>query len=128
MSTWFRHILKDNSILTQLTPPYTLWMNGVSKRRNHTWLDIVQSMMSFLKLSISLWEYMHEIITCVLNVLPIKSIASTAYEMWKGKKPEFSYFRVCNCLAHIKKYATYKLESRTKFCRFLGDMCKNYNR
>ena len=71
---------------------------------------------------------MHEIITCVLNVLPIKSIASTPYEMWKGKKPEFCNFRVCNCLAHIKKHATYKLESRTEFCRFVGDVCKNYNR
>ena len=55
----------------------------------------------------------------VLNVLPSQSIASTPYELWKGKKPEFSYFRVWGCPAHVKKHDTDKLQSRTELCKFL---------
>ena len=47
-------------------------------------------------------------------------LASTPYEIWKGKKPDFSYFRVWGCPAHVKKHDTDKLESRTEFCRFVG--------
>ena len=57
LSTEFTQFLKDNGILAQLTPPYTPQMNGVSERRNRTLLDMVRSMMSFSKLSISLWGY-----------------------------------------------------------------------
>ena len=95
-------------------------MNGVSERRNRTLLDMVRSMMSFSKLPISLWGYALETAACILNVLPSKSVTSTPYEIWKRKKPDFSYFRVWGCLAHVKKHATDKLESRTELCRFVG--------
>ena len=73
-------------------------------------------MMSFSKLLISLWGYALEIATCVLNILPSKSVASTPYEIWKGKKLNFSYFRVWGCPAHVKKHDTDKMESRTELC------------
>ena len=95
-------------------------MNGVLERRNHTLLDMVQSMMSFSKLPISLWGYALETAACVLNVLRSKSVAFTPHEIWKGKKSDFSYFRVWGCPAHVKKHDTDKLESRTKLCKFLG--------
>ena len=57
---------------------------------------------------------------CVLNVLPRNYVVSTPYEIWKGKKPDFSYFRVWGCPTHVKKHDTDKLESRTEFCRFVG--------
>ena len=81
---------------------------------------MVRSMMSFSKLPISLWGYALETAARVLNVLLRKSVASTPYEIWKGKKPDFSYFRVWGCLAHVKKHDTEKLESRTELCRFVG--------
>ena len=77
-------------------------------------------MMSFLKLLISFWGYALETTAHVLNVLPSKSVASTPYEIWKGKKPDFSYFRFWGFPAHIKKHDTDKLESRTEFCGFVG--------
>ena len=51
-------------------------MNGVLERRNRTLLDMVRSMMSFLKLPLSLWGYVLETTTRVLNVLLSKSVAS----------------------------------------------------
>ena len=76
-------------------------------------------MMSFLKLPISLWGYVFETTTRVLNVLPRKYVAYTPYSIWKGKKSYFSYFRVWGCPAHVKKYDTHKLETRTELCRFV---------
>ena len=127
LSTEFTLFLKDNVILAQLTSPYTPQMNGVSKRRNHTLLDMVRSMMSFSQLPISLWGYGLETTARVLNVLPRKSVASTPYEIWKGKKLDFSYFRVWGCPAHVKKYDTDKLESRTKLCKFVGYMTDHFH-
>lgn len=49
--------MKDNGIISQLTPPYTLQMNGVLKRRNHTLVDMISSMMSFSILLVFLWGY-----------------------------------------------------------------------
>ena len=120
LSTEFTQFFKDNGILAQLTPPYTPQMNGVSERRNRTLLDMVRSMMSFSKLPISLWGYVLETVAHVLNFLPRKFVASIPYEIWKGKKPYFSYFRVWGYPSHVEKHDTDKLESRTEFCRFVG--------
>ena len=76
-------------------------------------------MKSFSKLLISLWGYALETTTHVLNVLPSKSVASTPCEIWKGKKPNFSYFRVWDCPTHVKKHDRNELESRTKLCIFV---------
>ena len=65
-------------------------------------------------------RYVLETAARVLNVLPRKYVASTPYEMWKGKKRDFSYFRVWGCPAHVKKHDTDKLESKNEFCRFVG--------
>ncbi|KAL0445203.1 UNVERIFIED_CONTAM: hypothetical protein Slati_2243000 [Sesamum latifolium] len=42
--------LKENRILSQWTPPGTPQLNGVAERSNRTLLDMVRSMMSFMKL------------------------------------------------------------------------------
>ena len=44
-------------------------------------LNAVRSMMSFSKLSISLWGYALERVVDVFKVLPRKSIASSPYEI-----------------------------------------------
>ena len=77
-------------------------------------------MTSFSKLLISFWGYAHETSTRVFKVLLSKYVASTPYEIYKGKKPEFSYFNVWGCPAHIKKHDIDKLESRNELCRFVG--------
>nr|GFB69589.1 hypothetical protein [Tanacetum cinerariifolium] len=46
MSQGFLDQLNDHRIIAHLTPTYTPQHNGVSKRRNRTLLDMVQSMMS----------------------------------------------------------------------------------
>nr|GEW06489.1 retrotransposon protein, putative, Ty1-copia subclass [Tanacetum cinerariifolium] len=46
VSQEFKDYLKACRIIQQLTPPYKPQHNGVSERRNHTFLDMVRSMMN----------------------------------------------------------------------------------
>ena len=75
-------------------PPGTPQHNGVSERHNRTLLDIVQSMMSLTNLSLSFWDYALETATFTLNRAPSKSIETTPYELWFGKKPKLSFLKV----------------------------------
>ena len=63
------------------------------EHRNHTLLDIVQSMMSLTDLLLSFWGYALETSTFTLNRAPSKSVETTPYELWFGKKPKLSFLK-----------------------------------
>ena len=80
--------LKQHGIVSQLTPPRTPQHNGVSERRNCTLLDMVRSMMSLTNLPLSFWVCDLETAAFTLNRAASKSVDTTHYEMWFGKKPK----------------------------------------
>ena len=87
--------LKQCEIVSLLTPPGTpLQCNGVSEHRNRTLLDMVRSMMSLTDLPLSFWGYALETATFTLNRAPSKSVETTPYELWFGKKPKLSFLKV----------------------------------
>nr|GEV50884.1 hypothetical protein [Tanacetum cinerariifolium] len=90
ISQEFKDYLKACEIVQQLTLPYIPQHNGVSKRRNRTLLDMVQSMMNLTTLSLSFWDYALESATRVLNVVSTKKVDKTPYELWYGKVPNLS--------------------------------------
>ncbi|GJY52329.1 retrotransposon protein, putative, ty1-copia subclass [Tanacetum coccineum] len=69
ISQEFKDYLKANGIVQELTPPYTPQHNGVSERRNHTLLDMVQSMMNLTTQHFILWDLSsRSSATCTLNI------------------------------------------------------------
>ena len=78
----------------KLMPYGTPQHNGVSERHNPTLLDIVQSMMSLTDLPLSFWGYALETAAFTLNRAPSKSVETTPYELWFGKKPKLSFLKV----------------------------------
>ena len=72
--------LRNCGIISQLTPPGTPQLNGVSERRNRTLLDMVRSMMSFTNLPISFWGYSLKTAAHTLNRSPTKVVEKTPYE------------------------------------------------
>ena len=86
--------LKQCGIVSQLTPPGTPQRNGVSEHRNRTLLDMVRSMMSLTDLPLLFLGYALETTTFTLNRAPSKSIETTPYELWFGKKPKLSFLKV----------------------------------
>nr|GEW64878.1 hypothetical protein [Tanacetum cinerariifolium] len=60
------------------TTPYTPQQNGVAERKNKVLQDMINAIITAKKLKVS------------------------PYEVWKGRKPNISYFRVWGCLAYYK--------------------------
>ncbi|KAK1660603.1 hypothetical protein QYE76_048762, partial [Lolium multiflorum] len=112
--------LKKCGILSQLTPPGTPQRNGVSERHNRTLLDMVRSMMSLTDLPLSFWGYALETAAFTLNRAPSKSVETTPYELWFGKKPKLSFLKVWGCEAYVKKLQPDKLEPKAEKCVFIG--------
>ncbi|KAJ9565731.1 hypothetical protein OSB04_001697 [Centaurea solstitialis] len=89
LSDEFDNHLMECGIVSQLTPPYTPQMNGVSERRNRTLLDMVRTMMCHSTLPMSFWGHALETTAYILNRAPTKSVEKTPYEIWKEKlKPK----------------------------------------
>ena len=85
--------IKQCEIVSQLTPPGTPQLNGVSEHHNRTLFDMVQSMMFLTDLPISFWGYALETAAFTLNRAPSKFVDMTPYEMWFGKKPKLSFLK-----------------------------------
>ena len=104
MSYEFGLHLKQCGIVSQLAPPGTPQRNGVSERHNRTLLDMVQSMMSLTDLPPLFWGYELETAAFTLNRAPYKSVETTPYELWFGKKPKLSFLEVWGCDAYMKSF------------------------
>ena len=95
-------------------PPGTPRCNGVSERRNRTLLDMVRYMMYLTDLPLSFWGYALETTTFMLNRAPSKSVRTTPYELWFGKKPKLSFLKVWDCDDYVKKFQLDKLEPKSE--------------
>ena len=56
----------------------------------------------------------------MLNRAPSKSVETTPYELWFGKKPKLSFLKVWCCDAYVKKLQPDKLEPKSDKCVFRG--------
>ena len=56
----------------------------------------------------------------VLNRVLSKTIPTTPYEIWHGKKPSLSHLRIWGCPTHVKRQQADKLEFRSFRARFIG--------
>ena len=77
-----------------------------------TLLDMVRSMMYLTDLPLSFWGYALETAALTLNRAPSKSVETTPYELWFGKKPKMSFLKVWGCDAYVKKLQLDKLEPK----------------
>ncbi|KAE8795316.1 hypothetical protein D1007_29813 [Hordeum vulgare] len=81
---------------------------------------MVQSMMSLTDLPLSFWGYALETVAFTLNRAPSKSVETTPYELWFGKKPKMSFLKVWGCDAYVKKLQPQKLEPKAEKCVSIG--------
>ena len=81
---------------------------------------MIRSMMSHTTLPISFWGYALETAIHILNRVPSKSVDTTPYEIWRGKKPSLKFVKIWGCPAYVKKQNPDKLETRSEKCNFIG--------
>ena len=76
--------------------------------------------MSLTDLPLSFWGYALEMVAFMLNRAPSKSVETTPYELWFGKKPKLSFLKVWGCNAYVKNLQPDKLEPKSEKCVFIG--------
>ena len=76
--------------------------------------------MSLIELPLSFYGYALVMAAFTLNRAPSKSVETTPYELWFGKKPKLSYLKVWGCDAYVKKHQPDKLEPKSEKCVFIG--------
>src|SRR5215204_2163487 len=81
---------------------------------------MVRSMMSLTDLPLSFWGYALETAAFTLYRAPSKSVETTPYELWFGKKPKLSFLKVWGCDAYVKNLQPDKLEPKSEKCVFKG--------
>ena len=66
---------------------------------------MVRSMMSLTDLPLSFWGYALETAAFTLNRAPSKSVETTPYELWFGKKPKLSFLKVWGYDTYARGYS-----------------------
>ncbi|GJS58887.1 retrovirus-related pol polyprotein from transposon TNT 1-94 [Tanacetum coccineum] len=91
-------------LIHQRTSPYTPQQNGVAKRKrkNRVLQDMINAMLVSANLPKNLWGEALLTACHVSNRIIAKKLKVSPYEIWKGRKPNISYFRVWGCLAYYK--------------------------
>ena len=116
----FLAYLRENGLLSQVTPPYTPQHNGVSERRNRTLLDMVRSMVSDSILPTSLWGYALQTTTYLLNRVQSKSVLTCPYQVWMERKPSLDHIKIWGCPSYVKCTHPDKLDDISFEYRFIG--------
>ena len=118
----FALYLQEHGIAAQYTTPGTPEQNGVAERRNRTFLNMVRSMMCASGLPTFLWGEALLTANYLTNRTPSKSVSSTPFELWCGRKPSFYHLHVWGCKAEAKPYNPQlgKLDSKTVSAFFIG--------
>ncbi len=80
---------------------------------------MVRSMTALADLPLSFWGYALETTTFTLNRAPSKSVETTPYELWFGKKPKLSFLKVWGCDAYVERLQPEKLEPKADNCVFI---------
>ena len=58
--------------------------------------------------------------SCIhVKTAPSKSVETTPYELWFGKKPKLSFLKVWGCDAYVKKLHPDKLKPKSEKCVFI---------
>ena len=76
--------------------------------------------MSLTDLPLSFQGYALETGAFTLNRAPSKSVETTPYELWFGKKPKLSFLKVWGCDTYVKRLQPDKLEPKSEKCIFIG--------
>ena len=98
----FNTFCEEHGIIHQCTAPYTPQQNGLAERKNRTLQEMINCMLNNAKLPLNLWGEALYTACYIHNRIPSKKSNISPYELWKGRKPNLSYFKVWGCLAYYR--------------------------
>ncbi|KAK9169349.1 hypothetical protein Syun_001489 [Stephania yunnanensis] len=107
----------------QLSSPRTPQQNGVVERKNRTLQEMCRTMLNEYNIAKHFWAEAINTACYVINKVNVrKQVKKTPYELWKGRKPNISYFKVFGCTCYVlnDKDQLDKFDPKSKVCTFLG--------
>ncbi|CAJ2637099.1 unnamed protein product [Trifolium pratense] len=113
----FESFCTSHGIEHEITAPYTPQHNGLAERRNRTILDMARCMVKHKGLPKSFWGEAVNTAVYVLNRCPTKKLKDKVpEEIWTGKKPSVSHFKVFGalCHKHVPEAKRNKLDDRSE--------------
>ncbi|PNY18017.1 copia-type polyprotein [Trifolium pratense] len=119
----FESFCVENGIEHEVTAPYTPQHNGLAERRNRTILDMARCMVKHRNLPKSFWGEAVNTAVYVLNKCPTRKLKDKVpEEVWCGKKPSVSHFRVFGalCYKHVPEAKRKKLDDRSESMILVG--------
>jgi transposase InsO family protein len=114
--------LKSKGILPEKTMPYSPESNGVAEKQNRTLLDLVRSTIASSGLAKFWWADILLHVVEVRNKVLHKRSEISPYELWWGKKPDITMFKVlgCKCWVRVPDKKRKKLDPKSEECVFVG--------
>ncbi|KAK2402258.1 hypothetical protein QL285_051795 [Trifolium repens] len=119
----FATYCEDHGIVHEFSAPRTPQQNGVVERKNRSLQEMARTMMHETKLAKHLWAEAVNTACYIQNRIYIRPILNkTTYELFKGRKPNISYFHQFGCTCYILNNKAYKRKFDAKACKriFIG--------
>ncbi|KAJ9556907.1 hypothetical protein OSB04_011521 [Centaurea solstitialis] len=98
----FAEFCATHGIIHQTTAPYTPQQNGVTRRKNRTLKNMMNSMLITAGALYHLWGEACLTANMILNRIPHKKSDKSPYELWKGRLPSYKRLKVWGCLAKVQ--------------------------
>ena len=85
----------DQGTRQEFSAPKTPQQNGVVERKNRVLQEMARVMLNTKSMAKSFWGEAVNIVCHTLNIVYFRpDTKKTPYELWRGKKPVFKYFRI----------------------------------
>ncbi|CAL2228451.1 unnamed protein product [Prunus armeniaca] len=98
----FLKFCEEMGIKHEFSAPITPQQNGVVERKNRVLVEMARVMLNSKSLAKHFWAEGVNTACYISNRVFVRyGTKQTAYEIWKGKKPNVSYFRVFGSTCYI---------------------------
>ena len=117
------HFCNENGISHNFSSPRTPQQNGVVERKNRTLQEMARTMLCENSVPRHFWVEAVNTACYVQNRILIRPLLNkTPYELWKGRRPNISYFHSfgCECFILNTKDQIGKFDSKCDKGIFLG--------
>ncbi|GKC62838.1 retrovirus-related pol polyprotein from transposon TNT 1-94, partial [Tanacetum coccineum] len=113
----------EKGISQNFSSPCTPEQNGVAERRNKTLIEAARTMLNSAKLPKQFWgEAVNTACYTQNRSIIVKRHGKTAYDVFRGRSPDISYFHVFGCPVHIHNHRDHlgKFDEMADDVFFLG--------
>jgi len=119
----FEIFCEKHGIIHEFSSPRTPQQNGVVERKNRSLQEMARTMIHENNLAKHFWAEVVNTTCYVQNRIYIRPLLNkTAYELFKGRKPNISYFHQFGCTCYILNNRAYlkKFDAKAQKGIFLG--------